>query len=211
MQQRRSASGRPSGTDGSDYSYRMVVDSRYTKVAKRKTRLSQIFLIQVGLIVLADIFLISLPVIKGEDPNVLAISSAAVSFISLIIGESGFSKWACKQYRETESTDYGGITQGIETVLHGTYGSGPDLRAPGLLPYERKRTGQLKGQCLPVAKGLSGWNWHRLTGSCSKGWGNVLLCNDFLLNSMLPLPAYRVPRLVFVNMVKDDTTVNKNT
>lgn len=88
MQQRRSASGRPSGTDGSDYSYRMVVDSRYTKVAKRKTRLSQICLIQ-GLIVLADIFLISLPVIKGEDPNVLAISSAAVSFISLIIGESG--------------------------------------------------------------------------------------------------------------------------
>jgi len=27
MQQRKSALGRPSGTDGSDYSYRMVVDS----------------------------------------------------------------------------------------------------------------------------------------------------------------------------------------
>ena len=43
-----------------------------------------------GLIVLADSFLMSLPVIKGEDPNLLAISSAAVSFISLILGESGW-------------------------------------------------------------------------------------------------------------------------
>ncbi|KAJ8420436.1 hypothetical protein Cgig2_007193 [Carnegiea gigantea] len=31
------------------------------------------------------------------------------------------------------------ITQGIETVLHGSYVSGPDLRAPGQLPYERRR------------------------------------------------------------------------
>ncbi|RVW40175.1 hypothetical protein CK203_038439 [Vitis vinifera] len=49
MQQRKSASsfGRPSGTDGSDFSYRMVVDSRYTKVAKGKSRLHVLIIAQV--------------------------------------------------------------------------------------------------------------------------------------------------------------------
>ncbi|OAY65948.1 hypothetical protein ACMD2_25204 [Ananas comosus] len=42
MQQRR----RPTGTDGSDFSYRMVVDSRYTKVAKGKSRLASLIVSQ---------------------------------------------------------------------------------------------------------------------------------------------------------------------
>ncbi|XP_074291331.1 uncharacterized protein LOC141618116 [Silene latifolia] len=88
MQQRRSAGGRPTGTDGSDYSYRMVVDSRYTKVAKFKSRLSQIILVQ-GLILLVGVLLKALPLTKGEDPNVLGLSSVILSFLSLIIGESG--------------------------------------------------------------------------------------------------------------------------
>ncbi|GAB4858751.1 hypothetical protein Ancab_010228 [Ancistrocladus abbreviatus] len=46
MQQGRPNYGRPSGTDGSDFSYRMVVDSRYTKVAKGKSRLANLFMIQ---------------------------------------------------------------------------------------------------------------------------------------------------------------------
>ncbi|CAH9130530.1 unnamed protein product [Cuscuta epithymum] len=47
MHQRTStASGRPSGTDGSDYSFRMVVDSRYQKVAKGKSQLLKIIFIQ---------------------------------------------------------------------------------------------------------------------------------------------------------------------
>ncbi|KAK4783951.1 hypothetical protein SAY86_018319 [Trapa natans] len=46
MQQRRSLVGRPSGTDGSDFSYRMVVDSRYQKVAGGRSRLRTLILIQ---------------------------------------------------------------------------------------------------------------------------------------------------------------------
>lgn len=76
MQQRKPTAGRPSGTDGSDFSYRMVVDSReftklpsllclrilnldfflinvfrfvlgYTKVTKGKSRLRPLIFVQV--------------------------------------------------------------------------------------------------------------------------------------------------------------------
>jgi len=76
MQQRKPTAGRPSGTDGSDFSYRMVVDSRefpklqissvpdpfslnfflihvlcfvlgYTKVTKEKARLRPLIFVQV--------------------------------------------------------------------------------------------------------------------------------------------------------------------
>uniref|UniRef100_M1C7S7 Uncharacterized protein n=1 Tax=Solanum tuberosum TaxID=4113 RepID=M1C7S7_SOLTU len=46
MNQRSAVRGRPSGTDGSDFSYRMVVDSRYTKVAKAKSRLAKLIIVQ---------------------------------------------------------------------------------------------------------------------------------------------------------------------
>ncbi|KAH0702500.1 hypothetical protein KY285_016778 [Solanum tuberosum] len=46
MNQRAVARGRPSGTDGCDFSYRMVVDSRYTKVAKAKSRLAKLIFAQ---------------------------------------------------------------------------------------------------------------------------------------------------------------------
>ncbi|XP_057528181.1 uncharacterized protein LOC130806935 [Amaranthus tricolor] len=88
MQPRRSATGRPSGTDGSDYSYRMVVDSRYTKVAKGKSRLSTFFLIQ-GLVLVGGLILTLLPLLKGENPDVFGISSVILSFLSLLIGELG--------------------------------------------------------------------------------------------------------------------------
>lgn len=88
MNQRRSATGRPSGTDGSDYSYRMVVDSRYTRVAKGKSRLS-IFLSIQGLFLLVGVVLILLPVAKGEDYNMLGLSSVILNFISLVVGELG--------------------------------------------------------------------------------------------------------------------------
>ncbi|KAJ4706206.1 Protein jagunal [Melia azedarach] len=90
MQQRRASasSGRPSGTDGSDFSYRMVVDSRYTKVAKGKSRLSALFLSQavVQLIGLLFTFLLTS---KEEHSNRLTISSASLGLVSLIIGELG--------------------------------------------------------------------------------------------------------------------------
>ncbi|MED6183309.1 hypothetical protein PIB30_117232 [Stylosanthes scabra] len=88
MQQRKAALGRPSGTDGSDYSYRMVVDSRYQLVAKGKQRLSRLFFIQ-GLFLLMGAIFAFLPTMKKDAPNRVALSSALVSFISLAIAEIG--------------------------------------------------------------------------------------------------------------------------
>ncbi|CAK7337055.1 unnamed protein product [Dovyalis caffra] len=86
MQQRKA--GRPSGTDGSDFSYRMVVDSRYTKVAKGKSRLKALFFIQ-AIFQLIGLFFVVLPISKGNDPNTLGVSSSAFGLISLLIGELG--------------------------------------------------------------------------------------------------------------------------
>ncbi|KAK6228985.1 hypothetical protein QQP08_022112 [Theobroma cacao] len=76
MQRRMSTSGRPSGTDGSDFSYRMVVDSR--------TLLPGAITLMVGLFLL--IFLST-----SEDlaSHGLEIAATTCGLISLIIGEIG--------------------------------------------------------------------------------------------------------------------------
>ncbi|KAI5670247.1 hypothetical protein M9H77_10611 [Catharanthus roseus] len=88
MHQRKSGNGRPSGTDGSDFSYRMVVDSRYQKVAECKSRLSVIIFSQaiIQLIAAASIFLSTS---RGEDLDSVAVSSSVIYFISLLVGELG--------------------------------------------------------------------------------------------------------------------------
>ncbi|KDP22410.1 hypothetical protein JCGZ_26241 [Jatropha curcas] len=86
MQQRKS--GRPSGTDGSDFSYRMVVDSRYTKVAKGKSRLSALISTQ-AVIQLIGLLNAVLSIPKEKGPDTLAISSSVIGLISLLIGEFG--------------------------------------------------------------------------------------------------------------------------
>uniref|UniRef100_A0A5B7AAR4 Uncharacterized protein n=1 Tax=Davidia involucrata TaxID=16924 RepID=A0A5B7AAR4_DAVIN len=90
MQQRKSATGngRPSGTDGSDFSYRMVVDSRYTKVANGKSRLSKLISAQ-AIILLVGVLSLSLSISKEESLDTLVVSSTVISFIALIIGELG--------------------------------------------------------------------------------------------------------------------------
>ncbi|KAH9678325.1 Jagunal-like protein [Citrus sinensis] len=89
MQQRKStASGRPSGTDGSDFSYRMVVDSRYTKVARGKSRLSKLIFAQAAIQLIGLLFTFVLNS-KEEGPNPLSLSSASLGLVSLIIGELG--------------------------------------------------------------------------------------------------------------------------
>lgn len=88
MQQRKSALGRPSGTDGSDYSYRMVVDSRYQLVAKGKKRLSVLFIIEALFLLIGAIFAF-LPGIKEDTPNTVAISSVIASVVLLIIADIG--------------------------------------------------------------------------------------------------------------------------
>ncbi|XP_048446391.1 protein jagunal homolog 1-like [Pyrus x bretschneideri] len=88
MQQRRPASGRPTGTDGSDFNYRMVVDSRYQKVAKGKSSLYALIFTQavIQLVGVLHTFLLT----SDEDgPDVIAISSVAIGSVSLIIGELG--------------------------------------------------------------------------------------------------------------------------
>ncbi|XP_028118860.1 protein jagunal homolog 1 isoform X2 [Camellia sinensis] len=90
MQQRKPTigNGRPSGTDGSDFSYRMVVDSRYTKVAKGKSRLSSLIFIQV-IVQLVGLLNFLLSILKEESLDTLAVSSIVISFLSLLIGELG--------------------------------------------------------------------------------------------------------------------------
>ncbi|CAL5323018.1 unnamed protein product [Camellia sinensis] len=79
MQQRKPTigNGRPSGTDGSDFSYRMVVDSRYTKVAKGKSRLSSLIFIQ-AIVQLVGLLNFLLSILKEESLDTLAVSSIVV-------------------------------------------------------------------------------------------------------------------------------------
>ncbi|XP_065871250.1 uncharacterized protein [Euphorbia lathyris] len=86
MQQRKF--GRPSGTDGSDFSYRMVIDSRYTKVAKGKSRLSGLILTQVVIHLVGLVY-----VVLSTPKDMLAISSYVIGLVSLLIGELG-RKWS---------------------------------------------------------------------------------------------------------------------
>ncbi|XP_077242983.1 uncharacterized protein LOC143883527 [Tasmannia lanceolata] len=86
MQQRKSTAGRPTGTDGSDFSYRMVVDPRYTKVAQQKSRLRVLIIIQV----ISQVIGVLWALLTGEmDLDRLAVLSIIVGFISVITGELG--------------------------------------------------------------------------------------------------------------------------
>ncbi|KAM3360127.1 protein jagunal 1 [Capsicum galapagoense] len=91
MNQRTAVRGRPSGTDGSDFSYRMVVDSRYTKVAKAKSRLAKLIFAQVvtQLMMAANVF-VSLS--KNESPDRVLVSSLAIGFVTIVAGELGRKK-----------------------------------------------------------------------------------------------------------------------
>ncbi|KAI3735180.1 hypothetical protein L6452_14670 [Arctium lappa] len=88
MQQRNSGNRRPSGTDGSDFSYRMVVDNRYTKVAKGKSTLSKVLVIQV-VVLLAGVLDVFFTLLKKEPLVTLAAASSSITFISIILGELG--------------------------------------------------------------------------------------------------------------------------
>lgn len=88
MQQRNSTLGRPTGTDGADYSYRMVVDSRYQLVANGKNRLSVLFIIEALFLLIGVLF----AVLQGKNDdttNIVAISFVIASVVLLIIGDLG--------------------------------------------------------------------------------------------------------------------------
>uniref|UniRef100_A0A1D1YXM8 Protein jagunal 1 n=1 Tax=Anthurium amnicola TaxID=1678845 RepID=A0A1D1YXM8_9ARAE len=88
MQQRKSVVGRPSGTDGSDFSYRMVVDQRYKKVAEGKSRLRKLLLAQAIIQVLGVVWMFLSKSQEMGSSNI-TMFSIAFGFISLIIGELG--------------------------------------------------------------------------------------------------------------------------
>ncbi|CAH1434542.1 unnamed protein product [Lactuca virosa] len=89
MHQRNSGNRRPSGTDGSDFSYRMVVDNRYTTVAKGKSTLSNVLAIQAVVVLLLGVLDILFILLKKEPLEILAVASIFVTIISIIIGELG--------------------------------------------------------------------------------------------------------------------------
>ncbi|XVE53424.1 hypothetical protein DITRI_Ditri03aG0002100 [Diplodiscus trichospermus] len=84
-----SGSGRPSGTDGSDFSYRMVVDSRYQKVARAKSILRSFFLVQAITLLIGLFLLIFHSAADDLAFHGLQIAATACGLISLIIGELG--------------------------------------------------------------------------------------------------------------------------
>ncbi|TVU38407.1 hypothetical protein EJB05_11775 [Eragrostis curvula] len=88
MQQRRAASGRPSGTDGSDFSYRMVVDSRYQRVADGRSRVARLILVQALHQVTGGVLLL-LSLSKGTEPNKFAVLSVAAGLLAILVGELG--------------------------------------------------------------------------------------------------------------------------
>ncbi|CAN4081310.1 unnamed protein product [Withania somnifera] len=71
MNQRATSRGRPFGTDGSDFSYRMVVVS----IAKAKCRLAKLIFAQ-----------------KKGSPDRVLVSSLAIGFVSVVAGELGRKK-----------------------------------------------------------------------------------------------------------------------
>ncbi|XP_022717637.1 uncharacterized protein LOC111276092 [Durio zibethinus] len=89
MERRKSTPGRPSGTDGSDFSYRMVVDSRYQKVARTKSILHSFFVVQAITLLVGLCLLIFHSVSEDLAYRGLEISVTACGLVSLIIGELG--------------------------------------------------------------------------------------------------------------------------
>ncbi|KAK1415365.1 hypothetical protein QVD17_31146 [Tagetes erecta] len=88
MQQRNPGNRRPTGTDGSDFSYRMVVDNRYTKVAKGKSTLSKVLVIQ-AVVLLVGVVDILFTYLKKEPLDALVTVSSSITAISIIVGDLG--------------------------------------------------------------------------------------------------------------------------
>ncbi|KAL5700535.1 hypothetical protein ACHQM5_025964 [Ranunculus cassubicifolius] len=87
MAQKRSPLGRPQGTDGSDFSYRMTVDSRYVKVTKGKITLRYVIFIQVAIQLLGLLYLFIYPPKAGTFNLTLGAKLTAILLYS--VGEIG--------------------------------------------------------------------------------------------------------------------------
>lgn len=88
QQRRRPISGRPEGTDGSDYSYRMTVDPRYIKVTKGKARLRYAILLQAVVQLLGVVYVFIFPP-KAGPYNAFTASAVIAGVLLCAIGEIG--------------------------------------------------------------------------------------------------------------------------
>eukprot|EP00252_Welwitschia_mirabilis_P021227 TRINITY_DN5372_c0_g1_i1.p1 TRINITY_DN5372_c0_g1~~TRINITY_DN5372_c0_g1_i1.p1 ORF type:complete len:177 (+),score=20.94 TRINITY_DN5372_c0_g1_i1:282-812(+) len=84
----RPQSGRPSGTDGSDFSYRMTVDQRFRKAAQRRAQLYWLFIAQAACQVTGVVWAVYL-ILKGQRVNTTTLISIGVAIVTLFCGEIG--------------------------------------------------------------------------------------------------------------------------
>ncbi|CAI9295754.1 unnamed protein product [Lactuca saligna] len=145
MQQRNSGNRRPSGTDGSDFSYRMVVDNRYTKVAKGKSTLSKVLVIQ-AVVVLLGVVDILFSLLNKEPLEILAAASISITSISIIIGELG------RKRSRVSFLKFYMVASSVGVV--GSIASGIELKAStpllGLSNWETDKFDVLKIACVCV-------------------------------------------------------------
>eukprot|EP01018_Ginkgo_biloba_P024853 Gb_27222 [translate_table: standard] len=125
MQQRQSrgaALGRPSGTDGSDYSFRMTVDQRYQKVAQRKGQLKRLLASQAACQVLGILWAI-LGTLKGREISRIATFSLISGFVALLGGEIG------RRRSNSKLLKFYIFTSSVATVLSLVHGKFDHLSA----------------------------------------------------------------------------------
>eukprot|EP00205_Picochlorum_sp_RCC944_P003194 CAMPEP_0182612634 /NCGR_PEP_ID=MMETSP1330-20130603/19858_1 /TAXON_ID=464278 /ORGANISM="Picochlorum sp., Strain RCC944" /LENGTH=179 /DNA_ID=CAMNT_0024832203 /DNA_START=53 /DNA_END=589 /DNA_ORIENTATION=+ len=87
MASRRGA--RPTGTDGSDHQYRMVIESKYQKVADKKKRLRTVLALQALYYGCFIAWNCGVPLIEGKRPAPVVGVMPLVGFLALILGRKG--------------------------------------------------------------------------------------------------------------------------
>ncbi|KAG0631333.1 hypothetical protein M758_1G245000 [Ceratodon purpureus] len=80
--------GRPQGTDGYDFAYRMTVDDRYKRAAEGRVTLRKFVSAQAVLQILKATWT-CLGALYGVPPNVEAVSSCAFGGIAVLLGTLG--------------------------------------------------------------------------------------------------------------------------
>ncbi|KAL6526934.1 hypothetical protein OROGR_016024 [Orobanche gracilis] len=89
MSQRKYVNGRPSGTDGSDFSYRMVVDSNDDGGREKRWNKREDGKLEMGFIQFLAALVLFLSTLEGPTLDGLSVFSSVIFFVSLLLGELG--------------------------------------------------------------------------------------------------------------------------
>ncbi|QDZ23159.1 hypothetical protein HOP50_09g56980 [Chloropicon primus] len=81
--------GRPTGTDGSDHQYRMVVEDKYHKAADTKRRLRTLVVLQAVYYGCFVAWNCGIPVMEGKSPAPIVGVMPVVGFVALVSGRKG--------------------------------------------------------------------------------------------------------------------------